>query len=85
MLSRPRTLPAGFILPCLPTKAPRPPSGGLWLHEIKHDGFRVIARKDGERMRLYSRPGNDLQPKSQRREPDRDVPGAANDLAVLAG
>src|SRR5262249_18587909 len=28
--------------------------------EIKHDGFRVIARKDGERVRLYSRPGNDL-------------------------
>jgi ATP dependent DNA ligase domain len=33
---------------------------GLWLHEIKHDGFRVIARRDGERVRLYSRPGNDL-------------------------
>jgi bifunctional non-homologous end joining protein LigD len=32
----------------------------LWLHEIKHDGFRVIARKDGKRVRLYSRPGNDL-------------------------
>ena len=60
MLPRPRTLPAGFIQPCLPTKAPRPPSGGLWLHEIKHDGFRVIARKDGERVKLYSRPGNDL-------------------------
>jgi bifunctional non-homologous end joining protein LigD len=28
--------------------------------EIKHDGFRVIARKDGSRVRLYSRPGNDL-------------------------
>src|SRR4029434_1281011 len=36
------------------------PSGGLWLHEIKHDGFRIIARKDGPRVRLYSRPGNDL-------------------------
>jgi bifunctional non-homologous end joining protein LigD len=31
-----------------------------WLHEIKYDGFHVIARKDGERVRLYSRPGNDL-------------------------
>jgi ATP-dependent DNA ligase len=31
-----------------------------WLHEIKRDGFRVIARKDGPRVRLYSRPGNDL-------------------------
>jgi ATP-dependent DNA ligase len=55
-----RTLPAGFIASCLPTKAHEPPSGGLWLHEIKHDGFRVIARKDGLRVRLYSRPGNDL-------------------------
>jgi len=35
-------------------------SGDLWLHEIKHDGFRVIARKDGDRVRLYSRPGNDM-------------------------
>jgi bifunctional non-homologous end joining protein LigD len=40
-----RTLPAGFIAPCLPTKNDRLPSGGEWLHEIKHDGFRVIARK----------------------------------------
>ena len=60
MLPRPRTLPAGFVPPCLPMKAPKPPSGALWLHEIKHDGFRVIARKDGARVKLYSRPGNDL-------------------------
>jgi bifunctional non-homologous end joining protein LigD len=53
-------LPAGFVAPCLPTKAAEPPSGGLWLHEIQHDGFRVIARKDGDAVRLYSRPGNDL-------------------------
>ena len=52
-----RTFPAGFIAPCLPTKADTLPSGGLWIHEIKHDGFRIIARKDGERIRLYSRPG----------------------------
>jgi bifunctional non-homologous end joining protein LigD len=55
-----RTLPAGFIAPCLPTKTDRLPSGGQWLHEIKHDGFRIIARKNGDRVRLYSRPGNDL-------------------------
>jgi ATP-dependent DNA ligase len=53
-------LPAGFIAPCLPTSAPRPPSGALWLQEIKHDGFKIVARKDGKRVRLYSRPGNDL-------------------------
>jgi len=56
----PRRLPAGFIAPCLPTKTDKLPSGGLWLHEIKHDGFRIVARKDGERVRLYSRPGNDF-------------------------
>src|SRR5215468_5749280 len=28
--------------------------------KLKHDGFRIIARKDGPRVRLYSRPGNDL-------------------------
>jgi hypothetical protein len=40
-----RTLPAGFIAPCLSTKATQLPSGGRWLHEIKYDGFRIIARK----------------------------------------
>jgi len=42
-----RTLPARFIAPCLPTKANTLPSGCLWLHEIKHAGFRIIARKTG--------------------------------------
>jgi bifunctional non-homologous end joining protein LigD len=60
MLSRPRPLPAGFIAPCLPSKTDKLPSGRQWLHEIKHDGFRVIARKDGAKVRLYSRPGNDF-------------------------
>jgi bifunctional non-homologous end joining protein LigD len=55
-----RTLPAGFIAPCLPSKTDKLPSGSEWLHEIKHDGFRVIARKNRAQVRLYSRPGNDL-------------------------
>src|SRR5262245_36660717 len=55
-----RTLPTGFIAPCLPTQTHTLPSGSQWLHEIKHDGFRIIARKNGERVRLYSRPGNDF-------------------------
>jgi bifunctional non-homologous end joining protein LigD len=55
-----RTLPAGFIAPCLPIKTDKLPAGGQWLHEIKHDGFRIIARKTGVQVRLYSRPGNDL-------------------------
>jgi len=55
-----RILPTGFIAPCLPTKTDKLPSGSQWLHEIKHDGFRIIARKTGAQVRLYSRPGNDL-------------------------
>jgi ATP-dependent DNA ligase len=47
-----RTLPAGFIAPCLPTKTDKLPSGSEWLHEIKHDGFRIIARKKGAHVRL---------------------------------
>jgi ATP-dependent DNA ligase len=60
IMLRVRSLPSGFIPPCLPTKADTLPSGGLWIHENKHDGFRIIARKTGAQMRLYSRPGNDL-------------------------
>jgi hypothetical protein len=32
--------PSGFIEPCLPSKVARPPSGPLWVHEIKHDSYR---------------------------------------------
>jgi ATP-dependent DNA ligase len=42
------------------------PSGDQWLHEIKHDGFRIIAPRDGPRVRLYSRPGNDLNAPASR-------------------
>ena len=45
--------------PCIPTEADRPPSGPGWLHEIKHDGFRLIARRDGGGVRLLTRNGHD--------------------------
>jgi len=35
-----------FIEPCLPSPADKPPSGANWIHEIKHDGFRLMARRD---------------------------------------
>ena len=37
----------------------KPPSGSTWVHEIKHDGYRLIARRDGNRVRLYTRRGYD--------------------------
>ena len=56
---RSRSKPEGFILPCQPALADRPPSGPGWLHEIKFDGYRVIARKDGEQVRLWARTTSD--------------------------
>ena len=34
--------------PCLPRPAKEPPAGAGWIHEIKHDGFRIIARRDAK-------------------------------------
>ena len=48
-----------FIEPCLPTPADRPPSGANWIHEIKHDGYRLMARRDPVGVRLITRRGND--------------------------
>jgi ATP-dependent DNA ligase len=45
--------------PCLPSSAPSPPIGPEWLHEIKHDGYQMLAHHDGARIRLISRRGLD--------------------------
>jgi bifunctional non-homologous end joining protein LigD len=37
--------PAGFIPPCLLSVAAKPPVGRNWIHEIKHDGYRVVVRR----------------------------------------
>ncbi len=50
----------GFVEPCLPSPAKRPPAGSNWLHEIKHDGFRIMARRDGAGVRLFTRNGHDF-------------------------
>jgi bifunctional non-homologous end joining protein LigD len=54
---RPRL--SGFIEPCLPSSAPNPPAGDGWIHEIKLDGFRMLARRDGAGVRLLTRRGID--------------------------
>jgi bifunctional non-homologous end joining protein LigD len=50
----------GIIEPCLPSPAKAPPSGPGWVHEFKHDGIRILARRDGAGVRLFTRAGNDL-------------------------
>jgi bifunctional non-homologous end joining protein LigD len=61
MSLRERTRPGlGIIEPCLPSPAKAPPSGPDWLHEIKHDGFRIMARRDSAGVRLITRHGNDF-------------------------
>src|SRR6516164_1667578 len=61
MSLRERTDPGlGIIEPCLPSPAMAPPTGPAWLHEIKHDGFRIMARRDRAGVRLIIRVGNDF-------------------------
>jgi bifunctional non-homologous end joining protein LigD len=47
-------IPPGFIVPAQPVLASRPPVGIDWVHEIKHDGYRMIVRRDGPSVRLYA-------------------------------
>ena len=45
--------------PCIPTRGTKVPDGAEWLHEIKHDGYRVIVQREGKRVRLWTRNGHD--------------------------
>jgi ATP-dependent DNA ligase len=49
----------GFVDPCIPSRAAKPPSGPDWVHEVKHDGYRLIVRREGEAVRLFTRRGYD--------------------------
>ena len=55
----PQRQPPGFIEPCIPTRTDKPPDGPDWIHEIKHDGYRMIVRKKDDRVRLFTRRGYD--------------------------
>jgi bifunctional non-homologous end joining protein LigD len=55
--ARDRPSPEGFIEPCQPVLSGVVPVGPGWIHELKHDGWRILARKDGSSLRLWSRNG----------------------------
>jgi hypothetical protein len=52
-----------FCEPCLPSPADKPPAGSGWLHEIKHDGFRMLVRRNAGGVRLFTRNGRLDRPK----------------------
>jgi hypothetical protein len=43
-----------YIPPCIPTRAAKPPSGPDWVHEVKHDGYRLQVRREGPAVRLFT-------------------------------
>ncbi|MBR1236959.1 DNA ligase [Bradyrhizobium sp. AUGA SZCCT0177] len=45
--------------PCIPTRGAKVPSSKNWLHEIKHDGYRLIVQREANRVRLFTRNGFD--------------------------
>jgi len=51
----PPAFPFGFVQPCLPVLSRSVPDGPQWVHEIKHEGYRFIGRRDGDRVRVLSR------------------------------
>ena len=52
------TLPP-TLSPQLATLVATPPAGAGWIYEIKFDGYRLLARIDGDEVRLFTRNGND--------------------------
>jgi ATP-dependent DNA ligase len=45
--------------PCLPTPSKQVPASSDWIHEIKHDGYRLIVQRGGKSVRLFTRNGHD--------------------------
>jgi bifunctional non-homologous end joining protein LigD len=54
-----RALIPQFVEPELATLDTEVPAGRGWLHEAKYDGYRIIARKAGDEITLFSRSGLD--------------------------
>ena len=66
--------PSTFVPPCEPIQRNHPPRGAVWMHEVKLDGYRMQVHKDGQKIWLFTRNGQDWT--------DR-FPQLASDLAAL--
>lgn len=64
-----------FVAPQLALQALSPPAGEGWLHELKLDGYRMQARKDGSGVQMLTRKGLDWTHR---------VRAVANEVAKLA-
>jgi bifunctional non-homologous end joining protein LigD len=52
-------MPLSKFQSCIPTRAAKVPAGPDWIHDIKHDGYRLIVQKDQKRVRLFTRNSHD--------------------------
>jgi hypothetical protein len=76
----------GFVAPCIPSLAHKPSFGPYWVHEIKHDGYRLIVRRDGPAVRLFTRRGHDWSDRARcagdscgKNRPASGLPPGGND------
>ena len=78
--------------PCIPTRGTTVPAGRDWIHEIKHDGYRLIVQRDGRRVRLWTRNGQPGGSRLFRRfrrlaaqQPFEPARAGSRELLVLTG
>ena len=65
--AKPAAIPKGAVraklpltlFPQLATLVDEPPRGEGWIYELKFDGYRIVARVEGDDVRLFTRNGND--------------------------
>jgi bifunctional non-homologous end joining protein LigD len=52
-------MPIRQFEPCIPACGTAVPTGADWIHEIKHDGYRLIVHRQDKAVRLFTRNGHD--------------------------
>jgi predicted Rossmann fold nucleotide-binding protein DprA/Smf involved in DNA uptake len=76
--------PSGFIPPCLPTKVDRPPSGPLWVHEIKRDLWHTRTPPKGKPFLPLADTKRIVRRRSTMVEPKRELKMQTDRQKILA-